>query len=171
MTKINATAQKVFNALTAQFPNQTEFKRSAIHAIAIQLGYGTKNYKDLITDEFKIRKGLYNYATLIDPSAAKPNATLKLAKTTEGKKPAKAPKSDRTWKGKKIIDADGDFLAVESTGEKIKRNDEPSLPTGWRTSQSVIDSDGYVRVYTDGKLVSKYRHSEAGKNISNNANE
>jgi hypothetical protein len=173
MMKINATAQKVFTALTAQFPNQTEFKRSAIHAIAIQLGYGTKNYKDLITDEFKIRKGLYNYATLIDPTAAKSVSSMNLAKSTDSKKPAKAAKklkSDRTWKGKKIIDADGDFLAVESTDEKIKRNDEPSMPTGWRTSQSVIDSDGYVRVYTDGKLVSKYRHSEAGKNNSNNTN-
>lgn len=149
MTKINATAQKVFNALTAQFPNQTEFKRSAIHAIAIQLGYGTKNYKDLIGDEFKVRKGLYNYATLIDPSAVKPTTTLNLAKATSAKKPAKAPKSDRTWKGKKIIDADGDFVTVDSTSKGF---------TGY------VEKDGVGQVYRDGEKVSEINYNSRKSN-------
>jgi len=147
MTKINATAQKVFTALTAQFPNQTEFKRSAIHAIAIQLGYGTKNYKDLIGDEFKVRKGLYNYATLIDPKAVKPNATLNLAKKIEKEvKKSKKVKSDKTWQGKKIIDADGDFLTVDAKSAE-----------NFGTVYTERDGVGYC--YRNGEVVSTINYN------------
>lgn len=151
---INATATKVWDALQAQFPNQFEFKRKTIHDLAAELGYGTPQYKDLIADEFKVRKGLYNYASLRPDIAGKVTekpAVMTLAKKIEKevKKAKKAPKSDRTWKGKKIIDADGDFVTV----------DQPATEE-FKSGTVYVERDGVGYCYRNGKLVSEINYNK-----------
>lgn len=142
---MNATATKVWNAVQAKFPNQFEFKRKTLHDVAAELGYGTAQYKDLIADEFKVRKGLYNFASL-SPIAGKvieKPATLSLAKKIEKEvKKSKKVKSDRTWQGKKIIDADGDFVEVDS-----EKKSEGNFGTVY------VERDGVGYCYRNGEVV------------------
>lgn len=147
---MNATATKVWNQLQAQFPNQFEFKRKTIHEIALQMGLGTPQYKDLIADEFKVRKGLYNYSSLssIAGKVTTKPAVLSLAKKIEKEvKKTKKAKSDRTWQGKKIIDADGDFVTVEA----------PAASTNYGTVY--VERDGVGYCYRNGEVVHTFNRS------------
>lgn len=146
---MNATATKVWNAVQAKFPNQFEFKRKTLHDVAAELGYGSKHYKDLIADEFKVRKGLYNYASLsnITGKVTEKSATLSLAKKIEKEvKKTKAPKSDKTWQGKKIIDADGDFTTVDS------KNAE-------NFGTVYVERDGVGYCYRNGEVVNTINYN------------
>jgi len=148
---MNATATKVWNELQAQFPNHFEFKRKTLHDVAAKLGYGTPQYKDLIADEFKVRKGLYNYASLRPDLTGKVTtkpAVLSLAKKIEKEvKKTKKTKSDRTWQGKKIIDADGDFVTVEA----------PAPANNYGTVYAERDGVGYC--YRNGEVVHTFNRS------------
>lgn len=147
---MNATATKVWNELQAQFPNHFEFKRKTLHDVAAKLGYGTPQYKDLIADEFKVRKGLYNYASLrpdLTGKVTEKPATLSLAKKIEKEvKKTKKVKSDKTWQGKKIIDADGDFLVVETKSEP-------------NTGTVYAERDGVGYCYRNGEVVHTFNRS------------
>lgn len=142
---MNATAKNVWYHLQSKFPNQFEFKRKTLHDIAAELGYGTPQYKDLIADEFKVRKGLYNFSSL-SPIAGKvieKPATLSLAKKIDKEiKKSKKFKSDRTWQGKKIIDADGDFVEVDTKGKS-----EGNFGTVY------TERDGVGYCYRNGEVV------------------
>ena len=155
---MNTTATKVLNAIQAKFPNQFEFKRKTLHDVAAELGYGTKDYKDLIGDPFKVRKGLYNYASLspISGKVTEKSAILTLAKKIEkevkkAKKPAKAPavekteKSDRAWKGKNILDG--------TTSEK----ETPNTAGNYGTVYAERDGVGYC--YQNGEVVSSNNYN------------
>jgi hypothetical protein len=148
---MNATATKVWNELQAQFPNHFEFKRKTLHDVAAKLGYGTPQYKDLIADEFKVRKGLYNYASLRPDLTGKVTtkpAVLSLAKKIEKEvKKTKKTKSDRTWQGKKIIDADGDFVTIEPK------------TSGDNTGTVYVERDGVGYCYRNGEVVHTFNRS------------
>ena len=148
---INTTATKVWNELQAQFPNHFEFKRKTLHDVAAKLGYGTPQYKDLIADEFKVRKGLYNYASLrpdLTGKVTEKPTTLSLAKKIEKEvKKTKKTKSDRTWQGKKIIDADGDFVTIEAS----------TPANNYGTVYAERDGVGYC--YRNGEVVHTFNRS------------
>ena len=58
-------------------------------------------------------------------------------------------KSDRTWKGKKIIDADGDFVTVDSPSKGF---------TGY------VERNGVGEVYRDGEKVSEINYNSRKSN-------
>ena len=67
---MNQNALKIVALLKSRFPKQTEFRRKLIHQASLDLGLKEKEYFDIITDEFKIRKGLYDYSSLVNGKSA-----------------------------------------------------------------------------------------------------
>lgn len=152
---MNATATKVWNALQVKFPNQFEFKRKTLHTVAADLGYGTKDYKDLIADNFKVSKGLYNYASMSDiaGTVVSKSATLSLAKKIVAEvkkakttKKIKAVKSDRTWQGKKIAQD-------ETTDVKSESDSSTKFGTVY------VERDGVGYCYRNGEVVSSNNYN------------
>lgn len=85
----------ILNQLAANYPGITRFKRAIIHQIALDLGLSSasRDYAELITDEFKVSRGLYDYAKILASQSvaipeqasvaiaplAKPSPAIKLA--------------------------------------------------------------------------------------------
>ena len=74
--------------------------------------------------------------------------------TPKAPKPTQKPKvftSDKSWGGKNIL-----------TGEAVApQHGEPSMPPGWKTSESYVDAEGWVNCFCDGKLIARYMTEEA----------
>ena len=70
------TALKVIALLKERYPNQVLFRRKLIHQASLDLGLEVRDYLPIIADEFKVRKGLYDYTKLVrsdltsEPAAA-----------------------------------------------------------------------------------------------------
>jgi hypothetical protein len=83
----NTPSSQIIAALAAKYPGTNQFKRKVIHETAESLGIA--NYADIITDDYKVSRGVYDYARLLSSMtpaaapapvpAAKPTAVLKLA--------------------------------------------------------------------------------------------
>lgn len=52
----------IVESLKVQFPDKVQFRRKTIDDIGTQLGFAPKEYSDLLKDEFKVRRGLYDYS-------------------------------------------------------------------------------------------------------------
>lgn len=65
----------ILAALSANHPNVTRFKRKVIHETALSLGFTKRDYSELIGDDFKISRGLYDYSRLLS-NAQQPTATV-----------------------------------------------------------------------------------------------
>ena len=85
----------ILNQLAANYPGITRFKRAIIHQIALDLGLSSasRDYAELIGDEFKVSRGLYDYTKILASQSvaipeqasvaiappAKPSPAIKLA--------------------------------------------------------------------------------------------
>lgn len=84
----NSPSSQIIAALANKYPGVNQFKRKVIHEIAESLG--VNNYADIITDDYKVSRGVYDFTNLlanITPAAVeatpvaatKPTPVLKLA--------------------------------------------------------------------------------------------
>lgn len=85
---MNTQSKTILASLASRYPGVAKFKRKEIHEIAELHGYTSRDYADLITDELKISRGVYDLSSVLGnaaaapasaPVAAKPAAVLKLA--------------------------------------------------------------------------------------------
>lgn len=61
---------KIVAALAAKFPDQVQFRRKDLDDVSVSLGYGFAGVRELIGDEFKVSRGVYNLARLLKPGSA-----------------------------------------------------------------------------------------------------
>lgn len=57
-------ALAILTVLKERNPNQVVFRRKQINMVADSLGYSEKDYLPLIADEYKVRKGVYDYGAM-----------------------------------------------------------------------------------------------------------
>ena len=62
------TSKKILALLVERYPDMKQFRRKFIHQAAVDCGYSVKEYVDLIGDSFKVRKGLYDYSSILSKS-------------------------------------------------------------------------------------------------------
>lgn len=84
---MSTPTNQIIAALATKYPGVTQFKRKVVHETALSLGFNT--YADLISDDFKVSRGVYDYSRLLAnatpaaaveaPAAAAKPAVLKLA--------------------------------------------------------------------------------------------
>lgn len=106
---INANAQKIVDLLKQQFPGATIFRRKHIHSACEELGLTVRDYLEIITNEYKVRKGVYDYTKLVcEQSAVLENTPGTLEPTPAAATPVRAvssvvnsdvfvPKADPTY--------------------------------------------------------------------------
>jgi hypothetical protein len=70
---------KIISVLSEKYPDQVQFRRKQIDDVAVELGFGFKGAAELIGDEFKVSRGLYDLTRVIkkatEPLPTKPQAT------------------------------------------------------------------------------------------------
>lgn len=59
----NTPSSQIIAALASKYPGVNQFKRKVIHETALSLGFET--YSDLITDDYKVSRGVYDYSRLL----------------------------------------------------------------------------------------------------------
>ena len=59
------TSQKILALLVERYPDMKQFRRKFVHQAAVDCGYSVKEYAELIGDPFKVRKGLYDYSSIL----------------------------------------------------------------------------------------------------------
>lgn len=73
------TSLKIISVLSEKYPDQVQFRRKQIDDVAVELGFGFKGAAELIGDEFKVSRGLYDLTRVIkkatEPLPTKPQAT------------------------------------------------------------------------------------------------
>jgi len=82
---MSTPTNQIIAALAAKYPGVSQFKRKVVHETALSLGFNT--YADLIADDFKVSRGVYDYSRLLAnatpaeqaPVATAQPAVLKLA--------------------------------------------------------------------------------------------
>lgn len=62
------TSLKIISVLSEKHPDQVQFRRKQIDDVAVELGFGFKGAAELIGDEFKVSRGLYDLTRLIRKS-------------------------------------------------------------------------------------------------------
>lgn len=62
------TSLKIISVLSEKYPDQVQFRRKQIDDVAVELGFGFKGAAELIGDEFKVSRGLYDLTRLIRKS-------------------------------------------------------------------------------------------------------
>ena len=75
------TSKKILALLVERYPDLKQFRRKFIHQAAVDCGYSVKEYVDLIGDSFKVRKGLYDYSSILSKSTTASTATTLEAPT------------------------------------------------------------------------------------------
>lgn len=72
------TSLKIISVLSEKYPDQVQFRRKQIDDVAVELGFGFKGAAELIGDEFKVSRGLYDLTRVIkkstEPLPTKPQA-------------------------------------------------------------------------------------------------
>lgn len=58
---------KIVAALSAKYPDRVRFRRKEIDDVSSSLGYGFSGSRELIADEFKISRGLYDLTRVLKP--------------------------------------------------------------------------------------------------------
>jgi len=59
---------KIISVLSEKYPDQVQFRRKQIDDVAVELGFGFKGAAELIGDEFKVSRGLYDLTRVIKKS-------------------------------------------------------------------------------------------------------
>ena len=62
---LKPSTQNIAKELVARFPNQTEFRTATIIETAKSLGYRYGDWKDLISAEYRIRRGTFDLAGIV----------------------------------------------------------------------------------------------------------
>lgn len=72
------TSLKIISVLSEKYPDQVQFRRKQIDDVAVELGFGFKGAAELIGDEFKVSRGLYDLTRVIkkatEPLPTKPQS-------------------------------------------------------------------------------------------------
>jgi MoxR-like ATPase len=68
------SSTQILNVLADRYPDDVQFRRKQIDDVAVELGLGFKGASELIGDEFKISRGLYDFSRLLNKTAGKPAA-------------------------------------------------------------------------------------------------
>lgn len=68
------SSTQILKVLADRYPDDVQFRRKQIDDVAVELGLGFKGASELIGDEFKISRGLYDFSRLLNKTAAKPAA-------------------------------------------------------------------------------------------------
>jgi len=63
------TSQKILALLVERYPDMKQFRRKFVHQAAVDCGYSVKEYAELIGDSFKVRKGLYDYSSILSKNS------------------------------------------------------------------------------------------------------
>ena len=78
------TSLKIISVLSEKYPDQVQFRRKQIDDVAVELGFGFKGAAELIGDEFKVSRGLYDLTRVIkkstEPLPQKPAAVTPVMK-------------------------------------------------------------------------------------------
>lgn len=78
------TSLKIISVLSEKYPDQVQFRRKQIDDVAVELGFGFKGAAELIGDEFKVSRGLYDLTRVIkkstEPLPQKPVASTPVMK-------------------------------------------------------------------------------------------
>lgn len=101
-------SNKIVATLAAKYPDQVQFRRKQLDDIAVSLGYGFSGTRELIADQFKIGRGLYDLSSLLKPGAAtvvqpvsavqpKPTMNLSAAISSTIDESTYVPQSDPTY--------------------------------------------------------------------------
>ena len=67
---MNPLALKLIALLKQRYPSQVLFRRKLINQAALELGLEGRDYVDILANEFKVRKGLYDFTKLVKTPAA-----------------------------------------------------------------------------------------------------
>lgn len=82
---MNTQSVQILDILKSRFPDQVEFRRKAIDDVAVELGFGFKGASELIGEQFKVSRGLYNFSAILKPETSAtpapsvPKTAMKLA--------------------------------------------------------------------------------------------
>ena len=68
------SSTQILKVLADRYPDDVQFRRKQIDDVAVELGLGFKGASELIGDEFKISRGLYDFSRLLNKTAGKPAA-------------------------------------------------------------------------------------------------
>lgn len=64
---LKTSTQIILKELATRYPDSTEFKKAAILDVASEFGYTGKDWVPLVQKEHRVRIGLYNFASYIEP--------------------------------------------------------------------------------------------------------
>ena len=76
MNNLKASTQIILKELASRYPDQTQFRKSIITDIGKEFGYSGKDWKDLTTNENRVKIGTYELAGLIEPIKADVNTSI-----------------------------------------------------------------------------------------------
>jgi len=76
MNNLKASTQIILKELASRYPDQTQFRKSIITNIGKEFGYSGKDWKDLTTNENRVKIGTYDLAGLIEPIKADVNTSI-----------------------------------------------------------------------------------------------
>jgi len=100
------TSLKIISVLSEKYPDQVQFRRKQIDDVAVELGFGFKGAAELIGDEFKVSRGLYDLTRVIKksteplpqkPVAATPVMKLSAAISSTINEDSYVPSQDETY--------------------------------------------------------------------------
>ena len=76
MNNLKASTQIILKELVSRYPDQTQFRKSVITDLGKEFGYSGKDWKDLTTNENRVKIGTYDLAGLIEPIKADVNTSI-----------------------------------------------------------------------------------------------
>jgi len=77
---MNTYSKQIIAQLQSNFPDQTQFRRKDIDAVAKSLGFEFKQYSELLNDTYKVHRGLYDYSSQLKAEITIPaEAAMKLS--------------------------------------------------------------------------------------------
>ena len=59
-------SKEILSEVRARFPGKSEFSRKDIHFTALDMGYSVSKYLELVSDKFKVSRGVYSFELVED---------------------------------------------------------------------------------------------------------
>jgi len=95
---MNTYSKQIIAQLKSNFPDQTQFRRKYIDDAAKSLGIESKQYTELLKDNYKVQRGLYDYSSEFKPaSTAKAVMNLSAPVTSVLNTDTYIPEKDPTY--------------------------------------------------------------------------
>jgi len=95
---MNTYSKQIIAQLQSNFPDQTQFRRKYIDDAAKSLGIESKQYTELLKDNYKVQRGLYDYSSEFKPaSTAKAVMNLSAPVTSVLNTDTYIPEKDPTY--------------------------------------------------------------------------